>query len=137
MVDRLARHLRNNATDAERKLWQELRLLKNGGKHFRRQVPIAGRIADFACHRCKLVVELDGGQHNESANVRADRARTDEIRRHGYRGIRFWNADIFGNLEGVVDMIRHAAGLATMYSYEDGLGGATPTPNLSPQGGGE
>jgi len=59
-----ARHLRRNATDAEKKLWQELRLLNQEGRHFRRQVPIAGFIADFACYQCRLVVELDGGQHN-------------------------------------------------------------------------
>ena len=137
MVNRLARRLRNNATDAEHRLWQELRLLKNEGRHFRRQVAIGSYIADFACHRCKLVVEVDGGQHNEDHAMARDRQRTEELGRHGYRVIRFWNGDVFGNLEGVVDMIRHASRLPTMYSYEDGLAGATPTPNPSPQGGGE
>ena len=131
-----ARILRHNTTDAERKLWQELRMMKVEGRHFRRQVPLAGYIADFACHGCKLIVELDGGQHNLDSEIMKDAQRTDELRRHGYRVVRFWNADVMTNLEGVVDMIRHAAGLETTYDYREGLPGVTPAPNPSPQGGG-
>ena len=131
-----ARSLRNNATNAERKLWQELRLLKGEGRHFRRQVPIAGSIADFACHGCRLVIEVDGGQHNSDEGLAYDNQRTDKLARAGYRVLRFWNVDVLNNLEGVVDTIRGAAGLETAFNYREGYPGATPTPNPSPQGGG-
>ena len=64
VANHYARHLRRNVTDAEQKLWYALRVLKQEGRHFRRQVPIAGFIADFACYSCRIVIELDGGQHN-------------------------------------------------------------------------
>jgi very-short-patch-repair endonuclease len=137
MANEFARQLRRNVTDAEKKLWQQLRLLKSEHRHFRRQVPIGRCIADFACHYCKLVVELDGGQHNEAQNLVNDQKRTDELQKHGYRVIRFWNADILENLEGAFDMIRNAARLPTAYDYRGGNAGATPTPNPSPQGAGE
>jgi very-short-patch-repair endonuclease len=137
MANQFARDLRRNVTDAEKKLWQQLRLLKDEHRHFRRQVPIGTYIVDFACYYCKLVVELDGGQHNEPQKLRSDQKRTSELQKHGYRVIRFWNADIFENLEGVVDMIRNEARLSTTNDYRGGMAGATPTPNPSPQGGGE
>ncbi len=136
MPNRRARSLRGQATDAERKLWQELRILKDEGRHFRRQVPLAGYIADFACHSCQLVIELDGGQHSQDAEAVRDALRTLRISRDGYRVIRFWNSEVVANLEGVVDIIRHAAGLDTVYDHREGYTGATHTPNPSPQGGG-
>ena len=132
-----ARHLRHNLTDAERKLWNELRLLRNAGCHFRRQAPIGNYIADFACFRRRLVVEVDGGQHNFSDNEMADARRTAELAARGFKVLRFWNVDVFQNLEGVVDMIRNAVKLPTMYSYQDDEDLATPTPDPSQQGGGE
>jgi very-short-patch-repair endonuclease len=137
MANQFARELRRNVTDAEKKLWQQLRLLKDTNRHFRRQVPIGEYIADFACHRCRLVVELDGGQHSEPENLARDQARTEELQKLGYRVVRFWNAEVFENLEGVIDMIRHEANLPTTNDYTGGTAGATPTPNPSPQGGGE
>ena len=137
MANQLERELRRNVTEAEKKLWQQLRLLKDERRHFRRQVPIGTYIVDFACHYCKLVVELDGGQHNEPQKLFNDQRRTDELQKFGYRVIRFWNADVFENLEGTVDMIRNAARLPTTNDYRGGMAGATPTPNPSPQGGGE
>ena len=128
-----ARSLRKNATPAERILWQELRLLKSEGRHFRRQVPIDKYIADFACHSAKLVVELDGGQHGDAVNY--DDIRTKVINHHGYKVLRFWNSEIFESLEGVVDRIRHEAGLKTAFTYDHLTAGATP-PQPSPQGGG-
>jgi very-short-patch-repair endonuclease len=132
-----ARSLRNSATDAERKLWQELRMLRHEDRHFRRQVPLGTYVADFACHSCKLVVELDGGQHNGGGAILKDAQRTDELGHHGFRVMRFWNTDVFNNLEGVVDMIRNACGLETTFEYREASGGVTPTPDPSPQGGGE
>jgi len=137
MANHFARNLRRNATDAEQKLWHQLRLLKKEGRHFRRQVPIAGFIADFACFSCRLVIELDGGQHNTSQGITRDHGRTRQLEARGFRVLRFWNVDVFQNLEGVVDMIRHAAKLPTTYSHETETPVKTPTPNPSPQGGGE
>jgi very-short-patch-repair endonuclease len=111
MVNRLARTLRNNATEAERKLWHQLRHLKTEGVHFRRQVPLGSAIADFACHRAKLVIELDGGQHSLPANEEADRRRTLLLNAEGYRVLRFWNVDVFQNMDGVIAEIRGALGL--------------------------
>ena len=136
MTNTFARTLRSIATDAERKLWQQLRLLKNENRHFRRQVPLAGYIADFACHACKLVVELDGGQHNEEGNRIADEKRTQTVGRQGYHLIRFWNVDVMNNIEGVIDMIKSAAGLSTLYDYDNGEAGATPTPTPPHEGEG-
>jgi very-short-patch-repair endonuclease len=98
-----ARRLRRDATDVERRLWYALRE-KLAPWKFRRQHPIGRRIADFACPARKLAIELDGGQHVDDA--RADELRTVEIAAHGCRVIRFWNGDINGNLEGVLETIR-------------------------------
>jgi very-short-patch-repair endonuclease len=133
MPNHLARSLRSNATPAERALWQQLRLLKSEGRHFRRQVPIAGFVADFACHYPKLVVELDGGQHGQDLASERDERRSAALAAHGYKVLRFWNSEVFEALEGVVDMIRHEAKLPTVFQHA----GATPTPSPSPQGGGE
>jgi BirA family biotin operon repressor/biotin-[acetyl-CoA-carboxylase] ligase len=100
----IARRLRRDATDAERRLWYALRQSGFPWK-FRRQHPIGRRIADLACPARKLVIELDGGQHMDS---RDDELRSAELARHGYRVIRFWNTDVLDNTEGVLEMIRHA-----------------------------
>jgi very-short-patch-repair endonuclease len=97
-----ARRLRREATQVEWRLWNALRQNKLPWK-FRRQHPIGRRIADFACPARKLVIELDGSQH---ADFRSDERRTEELARHGYRVIRFWNTDVIDNLEGVVEAIR-------------------------------
>jgi very-short-patch-repair endonuclease len=131
-----ARALRKNATPAERLLWQQLRLLKSEGRHFRRQVPLGKYVADFVCHYPKLVVELDGGQHNEAHAVKYDGVRSKFLEDEGFTVLRFWNADVFGTLEGVVDMIRNGLRLPTMYDYRSGDDGATPTPSLPTGGGG-
>lgn len=89
MVSELARNLRKNATDAERKLWRHLRLAKREGVHFRRQAPIGPYVADFACHRAKIVVELDGSQHSKHENMTYDAARTAYLESRGYRVLRF------------------------------------------------
>ena len=100
---RIARQLRRDGTEAERRLWRALREALPGWK-FRRQHPIGRRIADFACPARKLVIELDGGQHGDL--VDADAARSSELARHGYRVIRFWNNDVLENLAGVLETIR-------------------------------
>jgi very-short-patch-repair endonuclease len=133
VTDKFARILRNNATPAERILWQQLRLLKSEGGHFRRQVRLAGYVADFACHYPKLVVELDGGQHGDAISY--DTQRTEALNAEGYEVLRFWNNEVLESLEGVVDRIRHAVRLPTAFSYESSSI-ERPPPQPSPQGGG-
>jgi very-short-patch-repair endonuclease len=99
----IARRLRRDATDIEKILWRALRE-RIGFWKFRRQHPIGRRIADFACPACKLVIELDGGQHAE--RTEADDRRAAELARYGYRVIRFWNNDVLENLEDVLNTIR-------------------------------
>ena len=101
----LARTLRRDSTDVERRLWCALRESGLPWK-FRRQHPIGRHIADFACPARKLVIELDGGQHAQQHA--ADAARSAVIEAHGYRVIRFWNNDVSENLDGVLQRIRAA-----------------------------
>ena len=98
-----ARTLRTNATDAEILLWSRLRRKQVGGHRFRRQYPIGGYVADFACVSERLVIELDGGQHSERR--RRDEARTQDLEAMGYRMLRFWNDDVFNDLDNVVERI--------------------------------
>jgi very-short-patch-repair endonuclease len=101
-----ARRLRKDATDAERKLWSALRHQQLNGFKFRRQVPIGDLVADFACLSARLIIEVDGGQHD--AERGKDAARTAWLNTRGYCVIRFWNNDVLENLDGVVQMIRTA-----------------------------
>ncbi|WP_346295969.1 DUF559 domain-containing protein [Rhodopseudomonas sp. P1] len=102
---RHARELRKKSTDAERLMWGELRDKRLNGFSFKRQVPIGPYIADFACHAKKLVVEIDGGQHFSDDSEREDAARTAAIEARGFRVIRFSNAEVMGNREGVLQSI--------------------------------
>ena len=114
---RLARAMRAAPTEAERKLWWHLRhRISTPGTHFRRQVRIVRYIVDFACHAKRIVIEVDGGQHDRSV---ADEKRTKVLEANGYPVLRYWNNDVLSNIEGVL---------------EDILGAimTTPTPNPSP-----
>jgi very-short-patch-repair endonuclease len=114
---RLARAMRAAPTEAERKLWWQLRhRVHTPGTHFRRQVRIGRYIVDFACHATRIVIEVDGGQHAGSA---ADEARTKVLEANGYRVLRYWNNDVLSNIDGVLEDILSA--ITT-----------TPTPNPSP-----
>ncbi|MEO0441319.1 MAG: DUF559 domain-containing protein [Pseudomonadota bacterium] len=99
----LAGDLRNNATPAERKLWPYLSTRKLGGVRFNRQVCIGPYVCDFAARTAKLVIELDGDSH--SGQVEYDRSRTVFLEHEGYRVVRFTNADVMSNVEGVVEAI--------------------------------
>jgi len=90
-------------TDAERAMWRLLRTVAPSAR-WRRQVPIRHLIADFASHRAKLVIEVDGGQHSEEA----DAERTAVIEAEGYRVLRFWNNDVLGNAEGCARILTSA-----------------------------
>jgi len=111
-----ARSLRANQTDAEQRLWKLLRAKRLEGWKFR-QYPIGRYIVDFACPIAQLIVEADGGQHNES---RYDAARDGWLAGEGWRVIRFWNTDILTNEEGVLSAI---------------LAALPPLPNPSPTRG--
>jgi very-short-patch-repair endonuclease len=100
---RIARRLRVDQTDAETVLWNRIRNRQIDGHKFVRQVPLLGYICDFVCREKHLIVEVDGGQHNESVtDATRDRRLTDD----GYRVIRFWNNDVLGNIEGVLTTIQ-------------------------------
>jgi very-short-patch-repair endonuclease len=94
-----ARSLRQNMTGAERRVWQMLRSRQMNGYKFRRQVPIGRYIADFVCHEARLIVEIDGGQHDPSSSKEAERSRF--LQSEGYRILRFWNNEVMANLGGV------------------------------------
>jgi very-short-patch-repair endonuclease len=98
------RELRNNATDAERLLWRYLSNRQIEGIKFRRQQPIESYIADFVSFSPKLVIELDGSQHMTD---RADDEQRDAcLRKNGFAVLRFWNNEVFENLEGVLEVVR-------------------------------
>jgi very-short-patch-repair endonuclease len=97
-----ATRLRKNQTDAERKLWQRLRLRQLGVK-FRRQHPFQGYILDFVCLERRLVIEVDGSQHADAA--RQDRVRSDVLVQAGFRVMRFWNNEVLAQTDAVVACI--------------------------------
>ena len=105
VADKRARALRQRATDAERRLWRCLRGLKHEGLHFRRQAPFGRFVVDFACHRSRLILELDGSQHAEPENVVYDKRRTAYLESCGYRVVRIWNGEVFFNMDGLVEFI--------------------------------
>jgi len=110
-----ARAMRISPTEAERKLWWNLRHRLSSPSHFRRQVHLGHYIVDFASHGLKLIIEIDGGQH--AAQTKQDAARTRFLENEGYRVLRFWNNEVLANIDGVLEVIQSAI-LAT----------PTPTP---------
>ena len=119
-----ARTLRREMTDSERKLWSGLRGEQLGVK-FRRQHPLGNYIADFACLGPKLIVELDGSQHQAQAGY--DARRDAFLREQGFEVLRFGSNNPFVNLEGVLQAIVNRL---------DELTAACPHPNLPPEGEG-
>ena len=103
---RRSRELRVNATEAERKLWPHLSARKFKGVRFNRQFPIGQFICDFVSRETRLVIEIDGGQH--ATNVDYDQRRTRFLEAQGYHVIRFWNAEVLDNIEGVLAVIGKA-----------------------------
>ncbi len=112
-----AKELRAHMTDAENRLWQALRAQRFAGWKFRRQEPLGPYIADFVCHEARLIVEVDGGQHAQSAR---DEARDRWFAEHGYRVLRYWNNEVLVQTDAVLEHL-----LAAL------------PPHPSPHGGGE
>jgi very-short-patch-repair endonuclease len=121
-----ARNLRKNMTDAERRLWLFLRD-KQRQARFRRQAPIGPYIADFACFDPRLVIEIDGGQHDEQRDY--DTRRDDWLRSQGFLVLRFWNNEVLENTEGVLERI-----LGELQAL---VGVTPPHPSPPPPGGRE
>ncbi len=113
----VARRLRKNSTDTEQLLWRHLRDKAIEGFKFRRQQPIGRYVVDFVNLEKKVIVELDGGQHSLEPG---DRIRDEWARAEAYKVLRFWDNQIFGNLEDVLENIRNAL--------------LTPHPSPLPQG---
>lgn len=108
MVHRLtpvAQKLRREATRTERILWRAINRGQLDGFKFRRQVPLAGYIVDFACHEARLVIEIDGATHSTDDELAADIQRQKIIENDGYTFLRFGNAEVDDNLDGVAETI--------------------------------
>ena len=103
LLKQRARQMRNAPTDAERSLWYGLRKRRLNRYSFLRQRVIDGMIVDFVCRKTKLVIEVDGGQHDQ--RKQADTARTQRLNRAGYRVLRFWNNEVTLNTQAVLHTI--------------------------------
>ncbi len=119
-----ARRLRREMTPQERLLWGHLRDRRLGGAKFRKQMWLAGYIADFACPEARLVVEADGSQDADDADYDAEPGRA--FARLGWRTLRFWNNEIMENLEGVLTIIADAHASP---SHPAAPGGPLPLPS--------
>jgi very-short-patch-repair endonuclease len=104
-VTPIARRLRREETDAEKALWFRLRGRKAGGLKFRRQFPIVGRIADFACVEARLVVELEGAIHQVPEVQERDLERSQAIAADGWLILRFTNRRVLTDIETVIKAI--------------------------------
>ncbi len=96
-----AKRMRSSMTEAELKLWNELRAHRLMGLGFRRQVPITGYIVDFACPTHRLIVEVDGSQHGNDVDLHYDDDRTRRLEQDGWTVLRFWNDDVLKGIDNV------------------------------------
>src|SRR5438874_13500130 len=106
-ADASARGMRRDMTPAERVLWNALRDRQAAGLKFRRQHPLGAFILDFCCPEQRLVIELDGGVHEEQRGY--DEARTEHLNTFGYHVLRFPNEAVLSDLPSVLEQIRRAA----------------------------
>ena len=100
-----ARELRTNPTDAELKLWQNIRGKRIQGCQFYRQKNIGNYIVDFYCPAGKLIIELDGGQHYSEDEVKSDAIRDNYLTGLGFTVLRFSDRDVLKNMDGVLQRI--------------------------------
>ena len=102
MANGRARSLRKTLTIAERRLWDELKLLRHEGFYFRRQAPIGPYIVDFVCFSQRLVIEVDGIGHDLPATRASDTFRDRDLHWRGFNIVRFQNGDVMEKLDGVM-----------------------------------
>jgi len=120
-----ARKLRQQMTNAERRLWYLLRAHCFSGVKFNRQMPLGSYIVDFVCFDRRLIIEVDGGQH---ANNAKDKRRDEWLRGEGFRVLRFWNNDVLKNTNGVLEVISEALAQAARKSPSPGSLRSPPSP---------
>ena len=116
----IAKNLRKQSTDAERKLWQHLRAKQLQGLKFRRQAPMGNYVLDFICYEKNLVIELDGGQH--SIERRKDEIRDNWLKKQGFKVLRLWNNEVLTNTAGVLEVIRKNCLSPSSYPSHQGRG---------------
>ncbi len=100
-----AKNMRSNMTKEEVKLWEIIRAKRFHGLKFKRQVLIGDYIVDFLCKEKMCIIEIDGGQHNDELNKQNDTIRTQYLESNGYKVLRFWNNEIWDNIEGVCKVL--------------------------------
>jgi len=120
-LTKISRKLRRNSTEAEKALWQRLRNKQLEGLKFRRQQRIGQYIVDFVSFEGRLVIEVDGGQH--AVEREKDLEREQWFHSQGFQILRYWNDEVLGNIEGVLEVIRERL--------------LSPSPDPSHQGRGE
>ena len=103
-----AKQNRQNQTEQERKIWLLLKAKRFGGYKFRRQHKIGKYIVDFVCKEKFIIIECDGGQHNQDDNILADKKRDLYLQSKGYKVLRFWNTDIDRNIDAIQEVIYNA-----------------------------
>lgn len=104
-----ARVLRKDMPSAEQRLWYFIRKKQLGGFRFRRQHTIGPFAADFACVEARLVVELDGDQHGRGGAPSRDQRRNAFMENEGWTVLRFWNHEVYDNINGVLETILDVA----------------------------
>lgn len=104
-LKRNSQHLRNNMTEAEAVLWSRIRGKQLKGLQFYRQKVLGDYIVDFHCHKSKLIIEVEGGQHYTDEGAQKDVLRGLFLTQLGLTVLRFNNAEVLTNIEGVLDKI--------------------------------
>ncbi|MBN2187009.1 MAG: endonuclease domain-containing protein [Dehalococcoidia bacterium] len=104
----LARKFRQSQTDAEQVLWARLKNKQLESVKFRRQQPLGLYIVDFVSFERRIIVEVDGGHHNELEAKKRDEKRVAWLKENGYQVLRFWNNEVLTNMEGVLEKIQEA-----------------------------
>ena len=125
-----AKRLRADETSAEKALWKAMRRVPPMAMHFRRQAVIGPYIADFACMRAHVLIEVDGPSHSQDDNIIKEARRTAFLEAEGFQILRFWNDEIYQNLDGVLDTIHYALGLKGL--VETGAPPPHPAPPARP-----
>lgn len=96
-----AQEMRKNPTESEKVLWNILRKFRHKGYIFRRQHPVDIFIADFYCHKLKLIIEVDGGVHNSDQSKGYDDGRSSELEKYGLNILRFTNDEVLNETDKV------------------------------------